>query len=522
LQQLVRAWPQETWSVRKAVVTAGGGLVAAQHVGAAEVGAEALAAGGNAVDAALAASLALAVLEPWMSGLGGGGVMVIAQADAAVEVIDFGMIAPARLDPAAYPLVAGRDDELFGWPAVLDGRNLIGPLSIAVPGQAAGLALAHRRHASMPWAELCAPAIGLARQGLPVTWHTTLRIAAGARDLVAYDAARAIYLPGDVPPAPPVDGEPAHLPLGRLHETLERLAEAGCEDLITGELARLLVSDVQAEGGVLGRDDLGRHRARRSHPLLTEHAGVTFATPGGLTAGPTLAHALSLVGGKVPRGAPGPAAYLAWAEALLIAYRERLAAMGDVDQRDPACTTHLCVVDRAGAMVSLTQTLLSPFGSRVVSPSTGILLNNGVMWFDPRPGRPNSIAPGKRPLSNMCPVIAMADGTPWLALGASGGRRILPAVLQIGSMLADCGLDLASAFHLPRIDVSGGPEVIADRRLAPEVRAQLRARFPVREADHLVLPKLFACPTAVLRDRHSGLASGMTDPTQPVAGVAAA
>jgi gamma-glutamyltranspeptidase / glutathione hydrolase len=511
--------PRETWSLRKHAVTGSGGLVAAQHVGAAEVGAEILAAGGNAIDAALATSLALAVVEPWMSGLGGGGSMMIARADGSAEAIDFGMVAPLRLDPAAYPLVEGHDDELFGWPAVLEQRNLLGPASIAAPGQAAGLGLAHRRHASMPWADLCAPAIALARRGLPVTWYTTLRIAAAAQDLVRFDAARAIYLPDGVPPAPPVDGGLAHLPLGRLAETLERLAEAGPEDLVAGELARLLVSDVQAAGGVLGQDDLARYRARCGEPALTEHAGAVFATPGGLTAGPTFGHALALIRAKVPRGAPGAAAYSAWAEALLVAYEKRLATMGDVhDREDPACTTHLCVVDRAGTMVSLTQTLLSVFGSKVVSPSTGILLNNGVMWFDPRPGRPNSMAPGKRPLSNMCPVIAMKDAAPWLALGASGGRRILPAVLQISSMLTDCGLDLESAFHAPRIDVSGEPTVNADRRAGPEVPAQLRARFPVQEVEHVVLPNLFACPTAVLRDPETGRATAMTDPVQPVAG----
>jgi gamma-glutamyltranspeptidase / glutathione hydrolase len=375
----------------------------------------------------------------------------------------------------------------------------------------------------MPWAELCAPAIALARRGLPVSWHTTLRIAVGARDLARFDVARSIYLPDGLPPAPASNGTLAYLPLGRLAATLERLAEAGPEDLMSGELARLLVSDVQAAGGVLAQDDLARHQARCGEPLLSEHAGATFATPGELTAGPTFAHALALIRGKVPRGAPGAQAYAAWAEALLAAYEKRLAIMGEPDDpRDQACTTHLCVVDREGAMVSLTQTLLSPFGSRVVSPSTGILLNNGIMWFDPRPGRPNSLAPRKRPLSNMCPVIALRDGAPWLAIGASGGRRILPAVLQISSMLADCGLDLENAFHTPRIDVSGGPEVNADRRLGPDVLAQLRARFPVREVEHLVVPKLFACPTAVLRDPSTGEALGMTDPMHPVGGVAAA
>jgi gamma-glutamyltranspeptidase / glutathione hydrolase len=519
----VSSAPRETWSLRKPAVASSGGLVAAQHVGAAEIGAQVLEAGGNAVDAALAASLALAVLEPWMSGLGGGGAMIIAPADGAAETIDFGMVAPSRLDPAAYPVVEGHDDDYFGWPAVLEQRNLHGPLSIAVPGQAAGLGLAHRRHASMPWADLCAPAIALARRGLPVTWYTTMRIAGGARDLSRFEAARAVYLPDGVPPAPRLDGELTHLPLGRLADTLERLAAAGPEDLVTGELARLLVRDVQAVGGVLGQDDLARCRARSCEPVLTGHAGATFAMPGGLSAGPTLARALSLMRGKVPRGAPGPSAYSVWAEALLTAYEERLATMGDVDDRhDPACTTHLCVVDRAGAMVSLTQTLLSVFGSKVVSPSTGILLNNGVMWFDPRPGRPNSMAPGKRPLSNMCPVIALKEGRPWLALGASGGRRILPAVLQIGSMLADCGLDLESAFYTPRIDVSGGPRVKADRRLGPDVLAELRTRFSVQEIERVVLPNLFACPTGLLRDPETGQALGMTDPVQPVAGAVAA
>jgi gamma-glutamyltranspeptidase/glutathione hydrolase len=179
------------------------------------------------------------------------------------------------------------------------------------------------------------------------------------------------------------------------------------------------------------------------------------------------------------------------------------------------------VVDAKGTMVSLTQTLLSAFGSRILSPRTGILLNNGIMWFDPRPGGPNAIAPGRRPLSNMCPVVATRNGLPWLGIGASGGRRILPAVLQIASMLIDGRLDLERAFHLPRIDVSGGPEVAADRRLAPDVLAALETRFAVREVEATVWPKLFAFPSAILRER-TGQAIGMTDPLQPAAGVAVA
>ena len=191
----MRAAPQETWSIRKDVVNASGGLVAAQHVGAAEVGADVLAAGGNAVDAALAASLALGVLEPWMSGLGGGGVMIVAKAGDAADAIDFGMVAPARLDPAAYPLIEGRDDELFGWPAVLERRNLLGPLSIGVPGRPPASGWPIAATPACP-GRTCAPGdrAGQARSAGHLAYDT--RIAAGARDLAEFDAARALYLPG--------------------------------------------------------------------------------------------------------------------------------------------------------------------------------------------------------------------------------------------------------------------------------------------------------------------------------------
>jgi gamma-glutamyltranspeptidase / glutathione hydrolase len=506
-------------------VRAAGGMVVAQHQGAAEVGAQILRGGGNAVDAAIATSLALAVLEPWMSGLGGGGFMLVARADGRSEVLDFGMIAPAGLDPAAYPLSGGRDDDLFGWPGVVEARNVMGALSIAVPGQAAGLGLAHARHASLPWRDLCAPAIALADQGLPIAWHACLQIATAAPDLARFEAAERQFLPGGLPPVPDRGGGVRYLPTGSLAQTLRRLAEVGPQDLVTGELARLLVEDVRAAGGLLSPEDLAGHAARPFDPLVRARGGgFRIQMPGGLTAGPTLDHALALTAGKIAAGEPRAAAYLAWADALFAAYERRLASLGDVGESParPGCTTHLCVVDAAGTMVSLTQTLLSAFGSKILSPRTGILLNNGIMWFDPRPGRPNALAPGKRPLSNMCPVIVSRNGVPWLAIGASGGRRIMPAVLQIASMLIDCRLDLERAFHLPRIDVSGGASVGADRRLAPDILAALATRFAVEEVEAMVWPKLFACPSAILRAQPGGAAVGTTDPLQPAAGVAVA
>src|SRR5262249_16345850 len=142
--------------------------------------------------------------------------------------------------------------------------------------------------------------------------------------------------------------------------------------------------------------------------------------------------------------------------------------MGDRDT--PSCTTHFCVADGEGNLVALTQTLLSLFGSRVVLPETGILMNNGIMWFDPRPGEPNSVAPGKRPLSNMCPFGATREGPGWFALGAWGGRRIRPAGAQLASFLIAHGLALERAFPPPRIDVPGGEPVSVDLRMPAAIR----------------------------------------------------
>jgi gamma-glutamyltranspeptidase/glutathione hydrolase len=160
-----------------------------------------------------------------------------------------------------------------------------------------------------------------------------------------------------------------------------------------------------------------------------------------------------------------------------------------------------------------TQTLLSLFGSRVVSPSTGVLLNNGIMWFDPEPGKPNSLGPSKRCLANYCPVVGeTADGRRY-ALGASGGRKIIGAVMQLASFVADHGMSLEQAFHQPRIDVSGVGELIADAALPPEVIAALSATLSTTTARRLVFPYSFACPAGVLRA--SGLNSGCTEVMSP-------
>lgn len=164
-------------------------------------------------------------------------------------------------------------------------------------------------------------------------------------------------------------------------------------------------------------------------------------------------------------------------------------------------------------MVAMTTTLMSTMGSCVVLPETGILLNNGVMWFDPRPGLPNSIAPGKRPLTNMCPVIVSEGGRPVLAAGASGGRKIMGAVFQLVTSVADFGMDVQAAGHQPRIDVSGPDLVTMDARLGEGVRAALAKEGEVEVVEHAAIQQ-FACPNVITRGA-DGTVNGMSDAMSP-------
>jgi gamma-glutamyltranspeptidase / glutathione hydrolase len=512
--------------IRKPAVTSSGGIVAAQSRRAAEVGAAVLAAGGDCVDAVIATTFALGVLEPWMSGVGGGGAMVLYRArEDRHEVIDYGMRAPNSLRVGDYPLTGdGAASDIFPWPRVKDDRNLHGPGSVAVPGVVAGMEEAHRRHARMPWQELLAPGIRLAGEGLAVDWWTTLMIASSAADLRRYPASAAAYLQDGLPPNAQW-GIKSHvrLPQERLKATLSHLATQGPRDFYAGDLARSVSADIKASGGALSVEDLASFRAHLREPLVVPYrGGKVFATPE-LTCGPTMAHTLRLLQQNLTpaRGGPDAAAYIAYASALQAAYRERLKDMGDADGRRalgaealaPACTTHFSVVDRDGNMAAVTQTLLSTFGSKFVSPQTGITMNNGIMWFDPTPGTPNSLAAGKRCLTNYTPVLAQAADGRRLAVGASGGRRILPAVTQLLSFAMDYGMDLDAAIHQPRIDASEGEVVIGDVRLPKPVREALGARFDYEEARVQTFPMKFACPSLVQRDGATN--SGATEIVQP-------
>ena len=507
------------WQVRKQAAR-GRGVVVSQAREAAEVGVAVLEAGGNAADAAVATAFALATLEPWNSGIGGIGFAVVHKAgERQSETLDFGPIAPAGLRPEAFKLTGRMKQDLFSWPEVVGDTNIHGPLSFVIPSSVAGYAALHAKHGRMPLKELIGPAVALAKRGLAQDWFTTLKIANSASVLKLYAESARIYLPGGMPPVAPYQGNPGFLAQGRLAATLERLRDAGLDDYYTGDIAAALVKDIQGMGGVISATDLAGCKPVWRRALEVAWRGRRLQLANGLTAGPTMAEVVRDMQALPQRqGVPDTAWYATLSRVMRAAYASRLAGLGADTALEPSetCTTHLTVMDRDGNAVAMTTTLLSSMGSRVVLPETGVLMNNGVMWFDPTPGTPNAIGPGKRALCNMNPAILLDEGgtKPWIAGGASGGRRILAAVYQLMAFAADFGMAPEDAAHHPRIDVSAPEGVTADARLDGATLAALGAETPITVVEHAVMPVNFACPN-LIQAQANGEAIGISDALSP-------
>jgi len=558
------------WIIDRTEALGSHGMVVAQHELAAEVGVAVLADGGNAIDAAVATAFAIGVVEPFMSGIGGGGLMLVYLAESRETVaIDFGMCAPLAARPDLYALLPGTSATRFGWRAVEGDANVHGPLAIAVPGMVAGLVTALERYGTRPLAELLQPAIRLARDGFPVSWHTSLEMAQDAALLARYPSTRAIFTRDGLPLPVQTGLEPTILRQPDLARSLEAIARDGADAFYRGELGRQLVEGLRDLGALLTMEDLERYTVRLSAPLWGEYRGYRIAVAPAPSGGPTVLESLHLLDCfpladyghnssrtlhvlieafrqafvdrfaylADPAFVPVPVAALtdpAYA-------RERASEIGEqararIEPGDPqrlgvqrlyarslpnygaGSTTHINVVDRWGNAVALTQTLLSAWGSRVVAPGTGILMNNGMFWFDPEPGRANSIEPGKRPLANMAPTLVFADHGVFLILGAMGGRRIIDAVVQVVSNIIDHGLGIQAAISAARIDCSVEPTVVSSR-IDPAVIAALEERghrLQVVREDFADVP--FASPGGILRD-HEGILHGGTNPYYPGAAI---
>ena len=504
----------QNWQVTKPSATGRRGIVVSQAGDAAQAGLAILAAGGNAIDAAVGTALALATVEPWNSGLGGIGFALVHRAgERRADVVDFGPVAPRGLDPSKFKLTGRMTQDLFSWPEVEGDANIHGPLSVVTPSAAAGYAEMHAKWGVLPFKDVIAPAVALAKRGLAADWFTTLKVANSASVLRRYAESARIYLPNDLPPVAPYQGTTRFFRQGNLPDTLAHLQHAGLRDIYEGDIAASIAKDIAELGGVLSAEDLRACRAIVRPAMELPWGGRTLQLAGGLTAAPTLKRVMELIPDWPET--PDAAWFAALARAMKAAYAERLTTLGEAEpQAAESCTTHLTVCDAAGTMVAMTTTLLSSMGSRMVLPGSGILMNNGVMWFDPRPNRANSVAPGVRPLTNMCPAILAEDGRALAAAGSSGGRRILASVIQLLSFFARFGMTPDQAAAHPRIDVSGPDGVTADIRLSPETIAALREDGPVEIVEHAVLPVNFACPNMIVQHA-DGTRTGISDVMSP-------
>lgn len=457
------------------------GAVAAGHPLTARAGADALAAGGNAVDACIAAAAVGWVVESPLTGPGAGGFMLVHRArDGRDFVLDFFVAVPGRglaagvggdPDAVAVPFGAGDTTQTF----------LIGPASCAVPGAVAGLAAAHRRFGTVPWSRLLAPAIELARDGVELTSEQALLHAVLDDVLRREPEGRAVY--GARRPLRAGD----RLVMGALASTLERIATGGAQALYHGELARELVSAVGTRGGRITEEDLAAYRVVERRPVRVPYRGhEVVSNPPPSAGGVLIAYALRLLDsvgvGGLP-GSPGALSTLAETAREAAAAREgafvealhrgglarrllsdervadavgrMLAREGLSAAREPRglpSTTHVSVLDGRGNAASLSSS--TGCGSGVFVPGTGIQLNNMLGETDLNPaGAPSR--PGLRLTSMMAPTLVLRGGRPRLVVGSAGSERLRGAIVQTIANVVDHGLPVGAAIERPRVHLDG-------------------------------------------------------------------
>jgi gamma-glutamyltranspeptidase/glutathione hydrolase len=494
-------------------VVAHQGMVVAQEGQAARIGVDILKRGGNAVDAAVAVGFALAVTYPRAGNLGGGGFMVIHRADGDNVAIDYRETAPAGVTDASFLDANGNADPQ-------KSRN--SALAIGVPGTVAGLALALDKYGSgrFTLAQLIAPAIALARDGITVTPRT---LPTDPSRLARWPSSAKIFLQSDGTPLAP--GE--RLVQADLAHSLEAIGQGGPRAFYQGAIAQKIADAVLKAHGVMTVDDLKNYRAMVRKPVLGRYRGYDIvAMPPPSSGGVELIEMLNILEGYDLAHDDQTQALFLMIEAMKRAYADRALFLGDPDEVenpvarltsksyaaklratiDPAHatpankiragsmadtegrnTTHFSVVDHFGNAVSNTYTLNFNYGLGMVAAGTGILLNNELDDFAVKPGAPNAFgltgaaanapAPGKRPLSSMTPTIVLKDGKPFLITGSPGGSHITTAVLQVIVNVIDRDLSIADAVDTPRVHEQWTPdEVFVEPALPPAIAAALKAR----------------------------------------------
>jgi gamma-glutamyltranspeptidase / glutathione hydrolase len=490
----------------KRPATASRGMVVSNHPLGSAAGAEMLAAGGNAVDAAIGALFALTVVEPMMVGIFGAGMTHLRLADGRHLVIDNYTTAPAASRPDMFKPVSDT------WPDYLRAEgdvNLIGVLSVGVPGTLKAWAEAVARFGRLDLETVMQPAIRHAERGFRATPYLVAAVAETAPEIARFPDTARTFLPGG---APIKAGDLIQMP--EYAATLRLIAAKGPGVLYGGDLGATVADYMRRAGGIITQDDLARYATIERQPIRGRYRGFEITGPPPPTAGGLhLVEMLNILEGFDPRGLGfGTADYFhLMSEVLKIGFADRNACTGDpafVDipverllskehaaarraQIRPdrageygvtasvaagsAHTTHVTTADADGNVVAMTQTINNLFGSKATVPGTGMLLNNTMALFDPHPGTPASIAPGKRVTSSMAPTIVLRDGKPAWALGLPGGVRIFTSVFQAVVNLIDHRMTLQEAVEAPRI-WSQGQELEMEQDIPAAVRDAVAAR----------------------------------------------
>lgn len=486
------------------------GAVATEHQLAADAGAEVLRGGGNAVDAAIAAAAAICVVHAQSCGIGGGGFALVRLAGGRVEALDFREVAPA----------AATSERFFADGKPAPERLRRGGLAVAVPGEVAGWVTLHARHGHAPLAAVLAPAIRLARDGVPLADAPTLRAAIErTADLLRADPVlRATFLGADgTVPAP--DARVVQADLAR---TLDAVVAHGRAAFYTGDVAAKIAAAVTARGGVLTTDDLAAYRPQWRTALRGAYRGHdvwTFPPPG---SGGIVLEVLGILGADQPT--PADALTAPWlhllAGALAQGFTDRARWYGDpaftdvplgrllaparladirralatptrpTPQAEPPRdqgTANVSVVTGDGAAVALTTTINTSFGAGIGVPGTGIVLNNEMDDFAVAPGVPNvygllgsaanAVHPGKRPQSSMSPTIVVAGERPALVVGGSGGPLIISGTTEVLLNAIALGMDVPAAVAAPRIHDQGVPPAIAVEPGIPAATREALGRY---------------------------------------------
>ncbi len=490
------------------------GAVATVHPLATEAGMNALAKGGNAVDAAVAAALTLGVVDSHNSGIGGGAFVLIRWADGSVEAIDGREMAPAAAHRDMY-LVNGKADISL---------SMTGPLAVGIPGSVAAYEYLVKKGGKLSYADALLPAADLAEQGFPIDAIFARRLARQRDKLIRYQGSATVLLNPKGQPWPA-----GHTLVQKdLARTYRAIAKEGSAQFYKGDVAKLTARWMKANGGIITEADFANYQLKIREPVVSHYRDYTvYGFPPPSSGGVHVAQMLNILEGYDIKSMSELDRYHVVGEAMKLAFADRAHWLGDPDfvpvpkglidqgyakrlaksidlahagvvkthSTPPRAeldlfekhTTHIAAADKAGNWVAITTTVNTDFGSKVIIPGTGVVMNNQMDDFSAQPGVPNayglvgneanSVQPGKRPLSSMSPTIVLKGDQPVMTVGAAGGPTIITQVVQALINHLDLGKPLYEAVATPRVHHQWKPaQLYVENTLAPEIRTGLEAK----------------------------------------------